>query len=279
MIVFYNGRYMEKADVRIDPEDRGFMLADGTYEFVRIYRGKPFRLREHLRRFVNSLTQIRLLPPAGVDFETVASELICRNGLEEAESALYLQVTRGAAPRRHPFPDPSVPPTVYAALVPVTAPEDKWRDGVSAITVPDTRWGHCDIKSIGLLPNVLAAQEAAEAGAEEAIFIRNGVVTEGTHTNVAAVFEGTVRTHPTGTAILDGITREVTRECCGDEGIPFVEEPVPEPFFRAADEIFIMGSSTELMPVVRLDGKPVGAGIPGPVVRRLQSAFVRRTRR
>jgi D-alanine transaminase len=278
MIVYFSGRYMEKSEVRVDPEDRGFMLADGTYEFVRIYGGKPFRLREHLRRFTNSLTQIRMAPPAGADFEEITAELLRRNGMENAESALYLQITRGAAPRRHPFPDPAVPPTVYASLVPVTPPEEKWRNGVAAITVPDLRWGRCDIKSIGLLPNVLAAQQAAEAGAEEAVFVRDGVITEGTHTNVAAVFAGSVRTHPTGTAILDGITREVTRECCADEGIGFVEEPVSETGFRSADEIFIMGSSTELMPVVRLDGKPVGNGKPGPVIRRLQSSFFRRTR-
>ncbi len=277
MIVYFNGRYMDKSEVRIDPEDRGFMLADGTYEFVRNYRGKPFRIREHLRRFAGSLAQIRLAPPAGVDFEAVASELIRRNGMEQAETALYLQMTRGASPRKHPFPNPPVPPTVYAVLVPVTPPEDKWRNGVPAITVPDTRWGHCDIKSIGLLPNVLAAQAAAEAGAEEAIFIRGGAVTEGTHTNVAAVFGGAVETHPTGTAILDGITRDVVRECCSDEGIPFIEEPVTEPRFRNADEIIIMGSSTELMPVVVLDGRPVGNGLPGPVLRRLQAAFRRKT--
>jgi D-alanine transaminase len=278
VIVYFNGRFLDKSEVRIDPEDRGFMLADGTYEFVRIYNGRPFRLREHLRRFANSLSQIRMALPADADFEAVAGELIRRNGMDRAESALYLQITRGAAPRRHPFPDPAVPPTIYAALVPVTPPEDKWRDGVAAITVPDLRWGRCDIKSIGLLPNVLAAQRAAEAGAEEAIFTAGGAITEGTHTNVAAVFGGAVHTHPTGTAILDGITREVVRECCATEGIAFVERPVPEADFRSADEIFIMGSSTELMAVIRLDGRPVGDGKPGPVLRRLQAAFHRRTR-
>ena len=198
MIVYFNGEYMPKEEVRISPDDRGFLLADGTYEVVRIYGGRPFRLPNHLRRFANSLGQIRIdFPDTGV-FEAVTGELIRRNGLDREEASLYIQVTRGVGPRRHPFPESGTPPTVYAAVTPVVPPAENWEKGVKVILAPDIRWLRCDIKSISLLANVLAAQQAREQKAEEALFVRNGVVTEGTHTNVCAVSGGTVRTHPAG---------------------------------------------------------------------------------
>jgi len=278
MIVYFNGRFIEKEEVRISPDDRGFLFADGTYEVVRIYRGKPFRLQDHLSRFANSLAQIGLSLPDLSDLNAVTDGLIRKNGMEEAEAALYLQVTRGAAPRHHPFPDPGTPPTVYAAVSPVAPPHRKWADGVKAILLPDLRWGRCDIKSISLLANVLAAQRAKEAGAEEAIFLRDGVVTEGSHTNVAAAFGTSLWTHPVGTSILDGITRDVVLGLCSELAIPVVEEPIPENRFRRSDEIMILGTSTEIMPVVRLDDAPVGTGKPGPLAGRLQKAFFNLTR-
>jgi D-alanine transaminase len=278
MIVFFNGEFKPKEDVRISPDDRGFLLADGTYEVIRIYQGRPFRLEDHMDRFANSLEQIRL---DGVDLTTIegtAGELIRRNGLENGESSLYIQITRGVGPRRHPFPERGTPPTVYACVSVVVPPADKWRTGVKAILVPDTRWSRCDIKSISLLPNVLASQQAKEQDADEALFVRNGMVTEGTHTNVCAVFDGKVWTHPAGIAILDGITREVVKEICAELGVPFIERPVSDTRFLEADEVFLLGTTTEIMPVVRVDSTDVSSGIPGPLTRRIQDAFFLKTR-
>jgi D-alanine transaminase len=278
MIVYFNGEFMPKKDVRISPDDRGFLFADGTYEVIRIYRGRPFRLEDHLKRFAGSLEQIRLNFSGIGEMERVASELIRRNGLENDEASLYIQITRGVGPRRHPFPERDTPPTVYACVNPVVPPADKWRTGVKAVLVPDTRWSRCDIKSVSLLANVLAAQQAKERNAEEAVFVRNGLVTEGTHTNVGAVFDGEVWTHPAGNAILDGITREAVREICGEIGIPFVERPFSDIRFLEADEAFLLGTTTEIMPVVRVDSSNIASGAPGPLTRRLQEAFSLKTR-
>jgi len=278
MIVYFNGEFMPKEDVRISPDDRGFLLADGTYEVIRIYRGRPFRLEDHLDRFANSLEQIRLDFSDLRTLSGVTGELIRRNSLENGEASLYIQITRGVGPRRHPFPEPGTPPTVYACVSAVVPPVAKWRTGIKAILVPDTRWSRCDIKSVSLLANVLAAQQAKEINAEEAIFVRNGLVTEGTHTNVCAVFDEKVRTHPAGTAILDGITREVVREICTELDIPFMERPVSDTQFVEADEAFLLGTTTEIMPVVQIGSTPVGPGSPGPLTRRLQDAFFRKTR-
>ncbi len=278
MIVYFDGEFMPKENVRISPDDRGFLFADGTYEVVRIYGGKPYRLADHLRRFANSLGQMRLnFPDTGV-FEGVTTELIRRNGLGHDEATLYIQITRGVGPRSHPFPEAGTRPTVYASVSPVVPPVEKWENGVKAILVPDTRWMRCDIKSISLLANVLAAQQARERGAEEAVFVREGVVTEGTHTNVCAVLAGTVRTHPTGQTILDGITREAVREICLETGIPFEEKAVTESEILRAEEVLLLGTTTEIMPVVQFGSAPVGAGSPGPLTRRLQKAFFLKTR-
>jgi D-alanine transaminase len=278
MIVYFNGEYMPKEEVRISPDDRGFLLADGTYEVVRIYGGKPFRLPNHLRRFANSLGQIHIdLPDTGV-FEAVTGELIRRNGLDREEASLYIQVTRGTGLRRHSFPEAGTPPTVYAAVTPVVPPAENWEKGVKVILAPDIRWLRCDIKSISLLANVLAAQQAREQKAEEALFVRNGLVTEGTHTNVCAVSGGIVWTHPAGRLILDGITLEVVREICSETSIVFEERPFTEAELILADEVFLLGTTTEIMPVVQIGPSIVGTGSPGPLTRRLQKAFYEKTR-
>jgi D-alanine transaminase len=277
MIVYFNGQYIPKEQVVISPDDRGFLLADGTYEVVRIYRGKPYRIKDHLDRFAESLSKIRINFPNPHVFESITEELIRLNGLENAEAALYIQITRGVAPRRHPFPDPSTPPTVYATVYPVKPDTAKWESGVNVILTPDIRWSRCDIKSVSLLANVLAAQEASEQGAEEAVFVRNGFITEGTHTNVCAVFGGEVWTHPAGEFILGGITRESVRELCQQAGIGFVEKPIPYDRFLKADEAFLLGTTTEIMPVVEVNGKKIGTGRRGTVAKKLQELFFEMT--
>jgi D-alanine transaminase len=278
MIVYFNGRYMPKEQVVISPDDRGFLFADGTYEVVRIYRGKPYRIKDHLGRFAESLSKIRIHFADTLVFESITEELITQNGLEKAEAALYIQITRGVAPRRHPFPDPSTSPTVYAYVYPVKPDTVKWESGVKVILVPDIRWSRCDIKSVSLLANVLAAQEASDQEAEEAVFVRNGFITEGTHTNVSAVFAGEVWTHPANEFILGGITREAVRELCLEAGIGFLEKPIPYDQFMKADEAFLLGTTTEIMPVVEVNGKRIGTGRRGPVTKRLQELFDEMTR-
>jgi D-alanine transaminase len=273
MIAYFNGRYLSKDEIHISPDDRGFLLGDGSYEVVKIYRGKPFRLDAHLKRFEHSLHEIGLNHPELRLFETVAKELIRRNGMENEDGSLYIQITRGVAPRSHPFPDPPVPPTVYASVGPAASLREKWERGVKIILMPEMRWSRCDVKSISLLANVLASQKAKDSGAEEAVFVRDGFVTEGTHTNVCAVRDGKLMTHPVKNAILDGITREAILELSIGLGIPVEEKPLPLDRFLKSDEIFLLGTTTEIMPVVEVDDRQVGDGTPGPLTRRLQKAF------
>src|SRR5690606_30293842 len=191
-------------------------------------------------------------------FAEIARRLAQENGL--ADGTCYLQVTRGAAPRRHAFPAPGTPPTVYACTYPLSAAPERWARGVGVHLVPDERWARCDVKSTALLANVLANQAAQEAGAEEAVFVRDGLVTEGSHTNVAAVFGGRVVTHPEGPRILSGVTRAVVLRLCAELGVPVEERPVPAADLARADEVLLTSTTSEVLPVVAADGRPVGAG-------------------
>ena len=272
MIVFYNGKFLEKEDVNISPDDRGFTFGDGTYEVIRVYRGKPFRLSQHLTRLTTSLDKIGI---RGVDVEPLDSaseELIIRNGAETLDASLYIQITRGAAPRHHRFPQ-NIEATVYMNLHPLPRAEDTFSQGVKIILIKDERWGRCDIKSIALLANVLAAEEAAGQDAYEAVFTRDGNITEGTHTNIAAVFHGAVHTHPLNHHILGGITRDFVLELCSGLGIRVYEAPIQSWELMQAEEVFLMGTSTEIMPVIQVNDLTIGMGEPGPVTRKLQSAF------
>jgi D-alanine transaminase len=179
------------------------------------------------------------------------------------------------APRKHAFPEKPTPPTVYLAAYPLKPAPQKWENGVKIILVPDTRWERCDIKSVALLPNVLASQQARASGAEEAVFVRDGQVLEGSHTNFCAVFGAQLVTHPLTNHILAGITRGIVLELCRDLGIPFREEPISESRLREADELMIVGTTTEIMPVVQVDGWQVGEGKPGPITTELQQGFRR----
>ncbi len=189
---------------------------------------------------------------------------------------VYIQVTRGAAPRVHAFPNPPVAPTVYVVTKPFK-PKGDPRTGVSIITVPDQRWTRCDIKSVALLPNCLAAQQALDAGADEAVLVRDGVVLEGTHTSFFGVFGGVVRTAPKSNYILPSITRGVALELCREHGIPAEEAPIFLSELGSAEEMFLAGTTVEIMPVVCADGRPVGDGKPGPMVQRLLELFRAKT--
>lgn len=275
--VYLNGRIVPYDAARIAVEDRGFQFADGIYEVIRVYNGQIFEGERHLQRLARSAAFLRMsLGPGLPAIRDAAAELLRRSGLREAQ--IYIQVTRGAAPRAHALPahiEPTVVVLVRDAVVP---PAEQVEHGAAAITRSDTRWAHVHIKTVGLLGNVLAKQEAIEAGAYEAIFIRDGYVTDGTATNVFAVLDGMVTTPPRSNYILHGITRAVVLELCAAEGLPHAEEPITEAQLHAAAEIFVTGTNTEIMPIVRLNGQAVGDGRPGPLTRQLIAAFRRLTR-
>lgn len=271
LTVFLNGNYVPYSKALIPVEDRGFMFADGIYEVIACYGGRPFRLHDHLARLRQSAEAIEInLPYDESQFAAIVSKLIAVNNLSDA--SVYLQVTRGVAPRNHLFPEAAVPTVVGIARPYSYAGPDDEVQGVSAITLPDNRWGICYVKSVGLLPNVLARQAAHREGAAEAILVRDGLITEGTSSNVFCVLDGTVYTHPLAN-ILAGITRMTLLELMTAESIPYREQAVPLHQFRTADEIFITSTRQGVTSVVTLDGQPVGDGQVGPVARRLARAY------
>lgn len=274
-IVYLNGAYLPKEEARLSPDDRGFLFADGIYEVVRSYGGRFFALDAHLARMTRGLKAIRI---QGVEASTVATicrEIVERNDLRGKDVTVYLQVTRGVAPRTHWFPDPGVPPTVYASAT-AFAPKADPTVGVSVITQPDQRWARCDIKTVALLPNCLAVQAARESGAQEALLVRDGVVLEGTHSSFFGVVDGEVRTAPANNYILPSITRHTALDLCAEHGIPVRPEPVLLEELPRASELFLAGTTMEIMPITRVDGERVGVGTPGPVAQRLLELFHRR---
>ena len=269
-VVYYDGRYMAKSEVRVSPDDRGFLLGDGIYEVAAAYDGRFIALDRHMDRLRRSLRESRIDETVADPMETVFQELLERNGFAETGRAMvYLQVTRGAAPRSHAFPKVPCRPTVYGYAVPIPAEMSSLGGGTAAITRPDLRWARCDIKVISLIANCLANQEAKENGAYEAILIRDGVALEGTHTSFFGVKGGVVRTAPLSNLILPGVTREITIEAALRAGMEVVEEAIRADELAGMDELFITGTTTEVVPITKLDGVTIGAGSPGPVTLRL----------
>jgi D-alanine transaminase len=245
--------------------DRGFLFGDGVYEVVPVYGSRLFRLRQHLERMDQSLAGIRLCNPVSHgDWQGLLADLVERNG--GGDQAVYLQVTRGAAAKRdHAFP-PGVPPTVFVMSHPLTPiPERQREQGAAAITLEDIRWKWCHVKAVALLPNVLLRQRALDAGADEAILIRDGEVTEGAASNVCVVRGGVLATPPKGPFLLPGITRDLILELATAHGIPCEEVAIFEAELREADEVWLTSSTKEILPVTRLDDRPVGTGRPGPL--------------
>jgi D-alanine transaminase len=273
-ICYLNGEYVALGAARISPLDRAFLFGDAVYEVIPVYGARPFRLRAHLERLDRSCREIRLAPPLShEDWREVCEQLVRRNG--GGDQYLYLQVTRGAEHgRNHAWPE-GLTPTLFAytnALEPM-APA-MLEAGVAAITAPETRWARRDIKSTALLANVLAKKLATDAGAFETIFLENGELTEGSSTTVHVIKGGIVHTPPNGPHILPGTTRSVVEELATRERIEVRSAPVSEAALRAADEIWLAFSTRGVLPVTRLDGRPVGSGRPGPVFVRLQRAFL-----
>ena len=272
--VYLNGAYLPREEARVSVDDRGFVFGDGVYEFTPLYRGRSLRLESRLERLRRGLRSLRIDYDVGA-VPGIYAGLIDRNRLAEREAAaLYIQVTRGAGPRAHAFPRPAAVPTVYAFPAPLPSPDPAvWEAGLAAVTVPDTRWGRVDLKTLQLLPNVLAQEAAVRAGADEAILVRDGLALEGGRSNLFTVLDGVVRTHPASNQILPGITRAMILELAAERGREIREMATPVDALADASEVFMTGSSTEIKSVVRIDGRPVGDGAPGPVARELYGAL------
>ncbi|MTI64520.1 D-amino-acid transaminase [Methylophaga sp.] len=273
--VFLNGEYLPADQARVSVLDRGFLLGDGVYEVIPVYQGLPFCLKEHLQRLQRSLDGVRMANPYSLDeWSEIIARLVKEN--DGDNQAVYLQVTRGVAPRDHVFPE-GVEPTAFVMTNPIK-PLPAWykQEGIKAITVNDIRWAQCDIKAITLLPNSLLRQQAQDVGAQEAILIRDGYMTEGSASNSYAVLDGVIYTAPKDEKVLPGITRDVVLALAQAANIPYREQAVSAEQLKQADEIWISSSTRELLPVTSLDGAPVGGGKPGPVWQQLDALYQRR---
>jgi D-alanine transaminase len=273
-VCYLNGDYLPLAEARVSPLDRAFLFGDAVYEVVPVYASRPFRLHEHLDRLARSLAGIRMDPPlTHAAWDGILKTLIERNG--GGDQYIYFQVTRGAElGRNHAWP-PGLEPTVFAfanALEPI-APA-LLDQGVAAVTAQDTRWARRDIKSTALLANTLLKKLAVDAGAFETILLERGELTEGSSTTVHVITRGEIHTPPNGHHILPGTTRDVVTELAARSGIPSASRRVTEEELRAADEIWLAFSTRGVLPVTRLDGRPVRTGKPGPLFERIYAAFV-----
>ncbi len=271
-IVYLNGQYLPAAEACVPVLDRGFIFGDGVYEVIPVFGGHPFRCDEHLARLENSLAEVRIPRPCErAEWSQLFSRLIAQNG--GGDLSLYLQVTRGPAARDHALPAHPTP-TVFAMCNPLRPLPTTVREaGITAITHEDIRWARCHIKAISLLPNVLLRQEALDAGAAEAILIRDGMATEGAASNLFAVIDGVLTTPPKGPRLLPGITRDLILELAHDNDIPAHEAEIPQAALVTASEIWVTSSTREIVPVTTLDGRAVGEARPGPVFRRMDALY------
>lgn len=266
--LYLDGRYLPLGEGRVSVEDRGFQFGDGVYEVIRSYHGRPFRLSRHLARLEQSLKGVEIPLPEPLP----KIEEVCRRLLEgRGDAMIYIQVTRGAAPRVHAFPKNARPTFVAYVREVKRHPDGKT---YTLRSVPDERWGRCNLKVVALLPNVLAREKAVRSGCDEGLFVReDGTVTEGTSSNAFMARGGAVRTHPADSRILDGVTREAVIERARSLGIRVEERPFTLADAQAADEMFMTGTLTEIMPAVALDGKAVGSGAAGSLTLRIRAAF------
>ena len=272
-LIYLDGEYLPLEQARVSVLDRGFLFGDGVYEVIPAYGGTPFRLKEHLRRLDHSLAAIRMGPPLKhAQWLAIFTRLLDQLG--EADQQIYLQVTRGAYDRRlHAIPE-EVRPTVLVMAGPLSQRDPELvRQGMSVVTLEDIRWQRCDIKAITLLANILAQQEARDQGAQEALLVRDGLVTEGTASNFFLVKDGLILTPPKSNHLLPGITRDLVLELAMDAGLPCAEAGIRVEDLEQADEIWITSSTKEVMPVTRLDGRPVANGRPGPMWERMNGLY------
>ncbi len=276
-IVYLNGQFLPRSEAKLSVDERAFFFGDGIYEVTRAIGGRLFEWGRHLRRLERGLREMRLTPSiTGEELESISLRLLRDNELQDGEAAVYLEITRGAAPRTHHFPPSGTACTIFVSATRFTPPHDVRAKGGTAVTFPDFRWARGDIKSLNLIPSVLAKQHAVDHSATEAIFVRDGAMTEGSHTNVFGVLDGELRTYPESNYILAGITREVVLELAAELGIPVRLMPIFTPEFAHLEELFITGTTSDVMPIVALNGLPVGDGHPGRTTMSLYEALVPR---
>ncbi|MDQ0154798.1 D-amino-acid transaminase [Robertmurraya andreesenii] len=268
---YINGRFVGLDELVLPIDERGHQFGDGVYEVIRFYDGKPFMLEEHLERLIRSAKAIKLpVKESLADFTELIISAVEKSEIKNCN--VYLQITRGIATRNHLFPDAPVSITMTVRHAnPI--PNEKREKGVDAITHPDERWANCYIKSLNLLPNILAKQTAFEQGCHEAILIKDGYITEGTSSNVYIVQGGEIITTPLTNQILPGITRMAVKKLASELNIPFVEKHFTTAELMEADEIFITSTTAEVLAIVKVDGNIIGSGTPGEVVTRLHQQF------
>jgi D-alanine transaminase len=278
MLVHLNGRYIDAGEAKISALDRGFIFGDGVYEVWRVVRGQLFEAERHQGRLERGLRELGIARPADGSLErltAIGQRLLKENDLEDGDATLYVEITRGTAPRMHQFPPAETVPTLLV-MASAFAPSDTRFTGTRIITQPDVRWLRCDLKTVQLLPNVMARQAATEQGASEAIFVRDGLITEGTHTTVFAAIDGILRTHPANHLVLPGVTRDVVIELATDVGVKVRQDAIAVDELSRATELFLTGTTTDVTPVISVDGRPIGNGSPGPIARALLDRLLER---
>lgn len=270
--VYLNGRFLPIEEAKISPLDRGFIFGDGVYEVIPYYDGRGLRAREHLERLQRSMDALYLQNPHSIaDWEARIGELIARNG--GGNVGVYIQVTRGVAKRDFPPPQ-GLAPTVFMMANPLATPKPEvYEKGLRAVSIDDNRWLRCHVKSTALLGAVLLKHEASLDGGDEAVMFRDGYLTESTASNIAAVKDGVILCPPLDNLVLGGITYTLMMELAQRDGMPLDVRRVSRREVRDADELWIMSSTKEVAPIVQLDGKPIGDGVPGPAFKKMRRLF------
>ena len=270
-MILLKDELLPSQEAHISYQDRGYYFGDGIYEVFRVYNGRLYETDAHMERLFRSAKEVALkLPYTAEEIREQVRKLCEANHLQTG--IVYLQFTRGEAPRSHLFPENAVP-VMMGFTQELPRPADQMDRGITAITLPDIRWLRCDIKSLNLLPNTMAKQKARDSGCDDAIFHRDGIVTECSSSNIMIVKNGVLRTHPATQRILHGVTRAVVLRLAHQLNLPVQERAFTLEELAEADEVFITGTTAEVTPVIAIDGRPVAGGKPGPVTRRLQQAF------
>ncbi|WP_456417195.1 D-amino acid aminotransferase [Thiolapillus sp.] len=272
-LIYLNGEFIPQENACVSVMDRGFLFGDGVYEVIPAYAGQPFRLREHLRRLDASLKGIRMSPPLDEgQWRDILQRLLAQRG--DADQQIYLQITRGVYGKRlHAMPE-DINPTVMAFATKLARRDPALvKQGMRVITLDDIRWDRCNIKAITLLANILSQQQAREEGAQEAILVRDGLANEGTASNLFIVKDNLIITPPKSRHLLPGITRDLVLELARDAGLPYAEASISVEELETAEEIWVTSSTKEVMPVTRLNGRPVDNGRPGPMWERMDALY------
>ncbi|MCG2588519.1 aminotransferase class IV [Rhodohalobacter sulfatireducens] len=276
MQVYLNGSFVDHNEAKVSVADRGFIFGDGIYEVTRVVNGSLFREKEHLVRMDQGLKSLKIDLDDSVRnaIPEISRELLEKNNLLDGEAAIYLQITRGTAwPRTHTFPNPAVKPSIYLSVSEFSPHTELHKTGVDVITLADVRWTRCNIKTVQLLPNTLARQQAIEHGVNSALMIRDGVITESPNANIFGVKDGALYTYPESNYILSGITRGAVLEIAEKLDIPVHFNPIREEELFELDELFFSGTTTDIQPVTVVNGKNLGTGKPGPIVKSIQDEY------